>query len=113
MRDYFDNGSWVSGSAQYSPSRRRSYDDTYNQSSFGGRSSGYYDNSSTRSFGNNGFGNDGFERGSNFSGRGATRSESAPSSGIFGDSSRSSSNFGGNNNPSGTTGFGGNSPSRR
>ena len=128
MRDYFDNGSWVSGSGQYSPSRRRSYDDTYNQSSFGGRSSGYYDNSSTRSFGNgrsrnssprqdsfgnNGFGNDGFERGSNFSGRGATRSESAPSSGSFGDSSRSSSNFGGNNNPSGTTGFGGNSPSRR
>ena len=128
MRDYFDNGSWVSGSGQYSPSRRRSYDDTYNQSSFGGRSSGYYDNSSTRSFGNgrsrnssprqdsfgnNSFGNDGFERGSNFTGRGATRSESAPSTGSFGDLSRSSSNFGGNNNPSGTTGFGGNSPSRR
>lgn len=128
MRDYFDNGSWVSGSGQYSPSRRRSYDDTYNQSSFGGRPSGYYDNSSTRSFGNgrsrnssssqdsfgnNGFGNDGFGRGSNFSGSGATRSQSAPSSGSFGGSSGSSSNFGGNNNPSGTTGFGGNSPSRR
>ncbi|MGP1591107.1 MAG: hypothetical protein ACTTHI_04850 [Prevotella sp.] len=128
MRDHYDNGSWVSGSGQYSPSRRRSYDDTYNQSSFGERSSGYYDNSSTRSFGNgrsrnssprqdsfgnNRFGNDGFERGSNFSGRGATRSESAPPSGSFGGSSRSSSNFGGNNNPSGTTGFGGNSPSRR
>ena len=52
MRDHYDNGSWVSGSGQYSPSRRRSYDDTYNQSSFGGRPSGYYDNSSTRSFGN-------------------------------------------------------------
>ena len=92
MRDHYDNGSWVSGSGQYSPSRRRSYDDTYNQSSFGGRPSGYYDNSSTRSFGNgrsrnsspsqdsfgnNGFGNDGFGRGSNFSGSGATRSQKA------------------------------------
>ena len=39
MRDDFDNGTWVTGTAQNSPSRRLSYDDTYNQTSFGGSDS--------------------------------------------------------------------------